>query len=249
MRVLIVEDETAACDNLRAILRQIDPDIRVERCTESIRQTLQWLQHNPLPDLIFMDIHLSDGSAFSIFDSITVETPIIFTTAYDEYAIEAFRVNSIDYILKPIDAAKVERALGKFRRLSGADKQQYIQQLSLLPDPGKHMEKILVTVADKLIPVAVKDVACFYTTDSNTRIILKNGSWYPYNKTLDNIIQRLDGACFFRANKQFIVNKEAVRNLTIWFDNRLLVTLETDVPERIYVSKNRASEFKKWITF
>ncbi|MFZ2339789.1 MAG: LytTR family DNA-binding domain-containing protein [Bacteroidales bacterium] len=196
MRILIVEDETAACENLAVILKEIEPEIQIAGCTESITQTVRWLKNNELPDLILMDIHLSDGSAFSVFDKLTIETPVIFTTAFDQYAIEAFRVNSIDYLLQP---------------------------------------------------VGIEEVSCFYTTDKNTRVCLKNGSWYSYPGTLDQIESTLNPAEFIRANKQFIVARNSVRNLTIWFDSRLLVTLDVETPERIYVSKNRAAGFKAWI--
>ncbi len=129
MRILIVEDETAAYENLVDILAEIDPSIQIAGNTESISQTIHWLQTNPVPDLILMDIHLSDGSAFSIFKSITLETPIIFTTAYDEYAIDAFKVNSIDYLLKPIKVEELRQALEKFRKWTRQDVLQYLSQI------------------------------------------------------------------------------------------------------------------------
>lgn len=191
MRILIVEDETAAYENLADMLVTIDPTLEIMGNTESVQQTVRWLQANPRPDLIFMDIHLSDGSAFAIFDQIEVEAPIIFTTAYDQYAIDAFK--------------------------------------------------------DKLLPISLKDVSCFYTADKNTYVYLKSGNSYPYAKTLEQIISSLSPADFIRANKQFIISRDSVKDITIWFDSRLLVTLDIEVPERIYISKNKASEFKSWI--
>lgn len=200
-----------------------------------------------MPDLILMDIHLSDGSAFSIFDKLTIETPVIFTTAYDQYAIEAFRVNSIDYLLKPIKMEDIKRALEKFRKLTRQDILKYLAQLSQLA-PGKaHRDKILIPLRDKFQPVAISEVSCFYTTDKNTKVCLKNGSWHSYPGTLDQIESTLNPEEFIRANKQFIVARNSVSNLTIWFDNRLLVTLDVETPERIYVSKNKAAGFKAWI--
>src|SRR4030042_7020669 len=137
MRILIVEDETAAYENLVDILKGIDPSIKIAGYTESISQTIRWLQNNQMPDLILMDIHLSDGSAFSIFNSIKIETPIIFTTAYDEYAIEAFKVNSIDYLLKPVKVEDMNRALDKFRKLTKQDVIDYIMQLTKLTPVSK----------------------------------------------------------------------------------------------------------------
>jgi DNA-binding LytR/AlgR family response regulator len=234
MKILIVEDETVAYENLIAILAEIDPSIEVAGNTESINQTVHWLQIHSAPDLILMDIHLSDGSAFAIFDSVQVDTPVIFTTAYDEYAIKAFKVNSIDYLLKPIKADELRRAIHKF--------------LTLNPSPTlRFKDRLLIPQKDKLIPVDLREIACFYTTDKNTRIYMKNGHSYPYGKTLEQISSSLNPTDFFRANTQFIVARDSVKNITIWFDNRLLLTLDAETPERIYISKNKASEFKAWV--
>ena len=247
MRVLIVEDETVACENMIAILSEIDPHIVVEGNTESIKQTVQWMQHHTPPDLILMDIHLSDGSAFSIFDHIKIETPIIFTTAYDEYAIEAFKVNSIDYLLKPIKKEELQRALDKFKRLTQTDIIQYLSKLSQISAPPNYKDKLLVPVKDKLLPVNVNEIACFYTTDKNTCIFLKNGQSLPYMGTLDQIASTLNPVEFTRANKQYLIARSSVKNITIWFDSRLLITLDVETPERIYISKNKAAEFKAWM--
>ncbi|MDL2266159.1 LytTR family DNA-binding domain-containing protein [Parabacteroides sp. OttesenSCG-928-G07] len=247
MRVLIVEDETAAYENMVDMLAEIDPEINVIGNTESIKQTIKWLNSNPSPDLILMDIHLSDGSAFSIFEYVKVETPIIFTTAYDEYAIEAFRVNSIDYILKPIKIEDLERALNKFSKLTQGDLFQYIAQLTNLAGNKSYIDKLLIPIHDKLFPLDLKDVSFIYSTDRNITIYTKDGHEYPYAKPLDHIIKLLDPSDFIRANKQFIVARSSVKNITIWFDNRLLVTMDIEPPERIYISKNSASEFKNWV--
>lgn len=247
MRILIVEDETAAYENLVDILAEIDPSIQVAGNTESIKQTINWLQTNPGPDLILMDIHLSDGSAFSIFESINLETPIIFTTAYDEYAIQAFKVNSIDYLLKPIKAEELRCALEKFKRWTREDVIKYLKQLNQFAPAIKYKDKILVPVKDKLQPVSLSEISCFYTSDKNTRIYLKNGKSYPYSKTLEQIEITLNPADFIRANKQFILARNSVKDITIWFDNRLLITLDIEPPERIYISKNKGAEFKTWI--
>lgn len=247
MRVLIVEDETAAYENLVDILREVAPEIQVAGNTESVTQTVQWLQANPAPELIFMDIHLSDGSAFNIFDKMELETPIVFTTAYDRYAIEAFRVNSIDYLLKPIREEDIKHALEKYGKLNRQDILQYLAQLTRLAPAPKYKDKLLIPYKDKLLPVNLKDVSCFYTSDKNTSVYLKDGSSYPFAKTLEQLMPSLDPSNYIRANKQFIINRDSITNITIWFDNRLLVTLDVEVPERIYVSKNKAAEFKAWL--
>lgn len=247
MNVLIVEDETTAYENMVDLLVQVDPNIHVVGNTESIRQTIKWLGEHEAPDLIFMDIHLSDGSAFVIFDEVRIETPIIFTTAYDRYAIEAFKVNSIDYLLKPVKEDDMRRALTKFSKWGRPDISQYLSQIAQMVSKPNYSDKILIPYKDKLLPVSLSEIACFYTADKNTFVFLKNGMKYPYGKTLDQIYSTLNPHDFFRANKQFIVARNSVSNITIWFDSRLLVSLEVDTPERIYVSKNKASEFKAWM--
>ena len=247
MKVLIVEDETAAAENLAEMLNEIDPTIKVVGNTESVQQTVRWLQGNESPDLIFMDIHLSDGSSFAIFQQMEVEIPIIFTTAYDQYAIDAFKVNSIDYHLKPIKEQELRQALQKYSKLSKQDADQYLQLLKQLTMDKNYKSRLLIPNRDKLLPIEVNEVACFYSTNKNTEVYMKNGQHYPCTTTLDQLMSQLNPNEFTRANKQFIISKSSITNITIWFDSRLLVNVGVEVPERIYVSKNRAAEFKAWI--
>lgn len=247
MKILIVEDETAAYDSLVEILHDIDPNIQIMGNTESVRQTIDWLGSNPEPDLILMDIHLSDGSSFLIFESLEIEIPIIFTTAYDEYAIEAFKVNSIDYLLKPIKTEELERAIQKFKKWTQPEMDEYLSRLAQLIPTKRYKEKMLIPVKDKLLPIDLQEVSYFYTTEKNTNVYLKNGNSYPYSKTLEQIFSTLNPENFYRANKQYIIARSSVKNITIWFDNRLLLTLDIDVPERIYISKNKAADFKAWL--
>ena len=246
MRVLIVEDETAAVENLEYLLYKVERAIEIAAVTESVEQTQQWLMHNHA-DLIFMDIHLSDGSAFSLFDHIEVSTPIIFTTAYDQYALDAFKVNSIDYLLKPIKQTDLERAFEKFKRFTAYDLNSYISRINQLTEKPKYQSRILVAIKDKIIPLAVDDIACIYSTDRKTEIITTAKATYIYNQPLDSIIKNLDSTVFFRANKQFIINRNHITDITVWFDNRLRLRLTAETPEEIYIAKNRASEFKSWL--
>ncbi len=247
MRILIVEDETAAYENLLDMLKTIDPMIETVGNTESVLQTVRWLKNNEKPDLIFMDIHLSDGSAFAIFDQITVESPIIFTTAYDQYAIEAFKVNSIDYLLKPIKPEDLRRALDKLSRWNHQEVLDYLTQLTQLSPSRKYLDKTLLPVNDRLIPIKMEEVAYFYVEEKRTIICLLDGTKYPYPKTMDQTIASLNPADFIRANKQYIISRQSIKELRIWFDNRLLVNLTVETPERIIISKNKASEFKSWL--
>lgn len=248
LKILIVEDETAAYENLVDILAEIDPAIQIIGNTESVNQTVCWLQTYPAPDIILMDIHLSDGSAFAIFDQVELETPVIFTTAYDQYAIDAFKVNSIDYLLKPIKVKELSNALDKFRKLARPDMLQYLSQLAQFVPAPKYKDKLLVPVKDRLLPISLTEISCFYTSGKSTYIYLKAGGCYPYSKTLEQIALTLNPSDFFRANKQYLIAGDSVKNITIWFDSRLLLTIDCEVPEPIYVSKNKAAEFKAWIT-
>lgn len=246
IKVLIVEDEVAARENLIAILDKIDPAITVVGQTESVTQTVRWLSSNDSPDLIFMDIQLSDGSSFNIFSSITVNSPIIFTTAFDEYAIDAFRVNSIDYLLKPIDERMVQRALIKYKSFRPADNDMELSRLSNTMRGGMYSSKILVPFKDRLIPVKVNDIVCFYSTGGKTCVYIENGNFYSLQKSLDSMMSFLNPTLFIRANRQFIISKEGIRDMTVWFDNRLLINLNIKVPEKIFISKNKVSDFKNW---
>ncbi len=250
MKVLIIEDETAASENLIAMLQEIDPEIEVLKVLESVQQTVRWLSSNPAPDLIFMDIHLSDGSAFTLFQEMEVTVPIVFTTAYDQYALDAFTVNSVDYLLKPIKTSELTRALDKFKRWTHSDVMEYLQRMmKMKPSTSNdYMTSLLVPVKDKLVPVSMEDVACIYSTDRKTQIFLKSGQMMLYNRSLDSIIVGLDPSRFYRANKQYIVARDCVKEIVVWFDSRLLLRMPIELPEPLFVSKNKAAEFKNWMT-
>ena len=178
MNVLIIEDETAASENLIVMLQEIDPEIKVLAVLESVQQSIRWLANNPAPNLIFMDIHLSDGSAFTLFQETEVTVPIVFTTAYDQYALEAFKVNSIDYLLKPIKTQELARALDKFRKWSHSDVIDYLQRMMKMrpaQQSSVYTTSLLVPVKDKLVPISMDDVACIYSTERKTQIYLKSG--------------------------------------------------------------------------
>jgi len=248
MRVLIVEDETSSYQNFMGIIRQVAPDIEVVGNTESVAETVSWLNENPLPDLIFMDIHLSDGSAFTIFTQTEVSVPIVFTTAYDQYALDAFRVNSIDYLLKPIKAKDIQRAIDKFHRLSRIDLESYLGRMATLAPKAQGQSCLLVPHRDTLMPISVADISYIYSTEKKTVVCMNNREQYFYPKSLDATLSMLDPHQFFRANKQFVVRRDSVVKIIVWYDNRLLLKLNTDTPEPLYVSKNRAAEFKQWMT-
>lgn len=252
MRVAIIEDETAAAVNLQAILRSIDPAIEVTTVLESIDESVAWLSEHPMPDLIFMDIHLADGDSFRIFERVQVTAPVVFTTAYDQYALEAFKVNSIDYLLKPIVADDVRRALQKLQRLSRIERNDYGERVKNLASERRgelrEQQVFLVHVRDKLIPLRRDDIAYCYTRDERVTACDLQGRTFQLDKTLETLQGLLPASDFFRANRQFIVSRRAVEEISIWFGSRLTLTLKVPIPERIVISKARVPEFKQWLT-
>ena len=248
MRVLIVEDETSSYENLVGIIKEVAPDIEVAGNTESVSETVEWLKNNTQLDLIFMDIHLSDDSAFAIFSQIEVSVPIVFTTAYDQYALDAFKVNSIDYLLKPIKAKDVSRALAKFQLISKIDLNSYLGRMGSLASDLRWTRRLLVPHMDMLVPVNVGDISYIYSSEKTTMVCLNSGQQFSFHKSLESVYSNLDPQRFFRANKQFVVNRDSVERITVSYDSRLLLTLNTPTPERLFISKNRAAEFKQWMT-
>lgn len=247
MKAVIIEDETAAARNLTTILHTVDPDITVSATLESIAQSAEWFRNNHCPDVVFMDIHLADGDSFRIFDLVDIDCPIIFTTAYDKYALEAFKVNSIDYLLKPIDESELHRALDKLRRLSPAERSEVGSNITRAASEATQ-RTFLVQVKDRIIPLGIDSIAYFYTLDEKVTAYCFDGKSYPIAKTLDKLSELLPADTFFRANRQFIVSRHAVTDISVWFGSRVAVNLKPASPERIIVSKERSGEFKRWLT-
>ena len=245
MRVLIIEDETAAAQNLTAILKQEAPEMEIITILESVEESIEWLQSNPHPDLLFMAIHLADGDSFRILDRVEVSAPIIFTTAYDQYALEAFRVNSIDYLLKPINAEDLHRALKKLARLSGIERKEYSSRVQQMAKQTE--ETFLIHVRDKIIPLHRDRIAFCYTANERVTAFDYDGNAYPIDRTLEALQAVLPESDFFRANRQFIVARRAVKEITVWFGSRLSLSLVVETPERIVISKARVPEFKAWL--
>lgn len=248
MKILIIEDETAAAQNLSAILKEIAPDVEILDIIDTVVDSVEWFRSNPMPDLVFMDIHLSDGKSFRIFDSVKVDVPIIFTTAYDQYALEAFKVNGIDYILKPINEQDVLRAIDKWKMLTNADRSAYVERVDTMAQTERvEQQTFLVRFRDKIIPLSCDDIAFFYTSDERVSAYNFKGERYPIERTLEALQGILPQNVFFRANRQFIVSREAVKDISVWFGSRLLLNLTLETPEKIIISKARVPEFKAWL--
>ena len=249
MRVAIIEDETAAAQNLSAILHKVVPGIEVVSTIDTVVDSVEFFRSNPDIDIVFMDIHLADGASFRIFDNVEVTTPIIFTTAYDQYALEAFKVNSIDYLLKPLKEEELQRALDKWRRITNQERVEYHKRIdTMVAEQRKGNEMFLIHVKDKIVPLQASDVAYFYTANERVTAHLLNGGSYPIDKTLEALQSALSEYDFFRANRQFIIARKAVKDISIWFGSRLSLNLTVDIPERIVISKARVPEFKRWLT-
>jgi two-component system LytT family response regulator len=248
MKTLIIEDEVLAAKHLQAVLKETG-DIHVIAVIESIAETVEWFKINPQPELIFMDIHLADGSAFEIFKHTEITCPVIFTTAYDEYALKAFKVNSVDYLLKPVDLHSVQNALEKLRTLSSSGNiQREIQNLiGSLADKKTFKTHFLVQVkGNKLVPLLAKDIAFIFIEYGQVKATTTEAKTYPLEYTLDELANILNPTDFFRANRQFIISRHSIKDMDLWFKNKLSVNLKVPVSEKILVSKARVSEFREW---
>lgn len=250
IKALIIEDETAAAVNLTAILRHVAKDVELLATLESVEESVDWLKSNPMPDLIFMDIHLADGDSFRIFKEVDITAPIIFTTAYDQYALDAFKVNSIDYLLKPIAEEDVVRALGKLGRLTNVERKEYKARVTKVIETRQEevqQQVFLVHQRDKIIPLRCENIAYCYTRDERVVACDVKGNIYNMDKTLEALQALLSPKDFFRANRQFIISRSAIKDISVWFGSRLTLSLVVDLPERIVISKARVPEFKQWL--
>lgn len=244
---LIIEDEYAASSHLAALLKRVQPDIDILAVVESIRQGIDWFGRHPEPDLIFSDIQIADGLSFSIFDAVKPRTPIIFTTAYDEYAVKAFKLNSIDYLLKPIDEAAISFSLKKFaeQQLMSATKvTEFLKGVRF--DKPVYRLGFLVRHQSRLIPVSVNEVMACHIDHGIVYLWLQGGKHYPVDMNMDDLQQQLDPSQFFRANRQFIVSRQSIHEMAHHFNGRLLLTLCINTPEQVFISKERVSSFRQW---
>lgn len=251
MKVVLVEDEIAASENLSYLLKNIDSEIEIITVLESVSEGISYFSKNNEAELVFMDIHLADGISFEIFDKVSIDVPIVFTTAYDQYAIQAFKVNSLDYLLKPITEEDLIEALEKFKKRRGAPsdvKDQLKGVLSLLEASNKtYKTTYLIQKRDELIPVNVANIAYFYIEASIVKAVTFDKQEYVVNKKLEDIELELNPENFLRINRQFVVNKKSVSKLQFHFNGKLIANLEPEFHDRVLVSKLKASEVKAWL--
>lgn len=252
MKTIIIEDEKAAVRNLTVLLSEVAPEIEIMATLDSISETIEWFKTHPLPALLFMDIHLADGSAFEIFQHVNITCPVIFTTAYDEYALKAFKVNSIDYLLKPISQEDIRKALHKLEVLcpksdtipSNSNFQGLLQALKQQESYKTHF--LIPQKGDKLFPLSVDTILYFYISDSTVKAVTEPKE-YSIPLTLDELTDVLNPSRFFRVNRQFLIARHAVKDIDLWFGSRIAVNLTVSTPEKILVSKVRVSDFKEWL--
>lgn len=245
MKILIIEDEDLAAQMLQKLIKEVEPEAEILAKLQSIEESVDWLGNNPMPDLMFADIHLADGSAFVIFENVNVTCPVVFTTAYDEYALKAFEVNSIDYLLKPINREELLRAFNKFNNFGMKSISSKIP-LAGGDESKKYKSYFLVPNRDRLIPMSINNIAYIYTGNKSVKVTMLDKSSFTLSLNMDEIMSQLDPTKFFRANRQFIVSKEAIKDLTVWFGSRLALNLKIETPEDVLVSKARVNEFKEW---
>ncbi len=248
MNVLIIEDEHPASQKLIRLLKDIDSKIEIIDVLRSVEQSVNWLFENQSPELIFMDIQLEDGLCFEIFEKIRIKIPIIFTTAYDEYALKAFKVNSIDYLLKPVNPDELQSAIDKFNTVHKTiqDYSKYesvTQQLS-----ARNKERFLIKIGEHYKSVPTSDIFCFYTLERSVFIFTSAGKSYPVDYSLDKIEHLIGSKLFFRVNRNFIVNYYAIRDMIAYSSNRIKIILTNWCEkEEIIVSRERVADFKTWM--
>jgi DNA-binding LytR/AlgR family response regulator len=248
MNCLIVEDEKVAAERLVGLIKKYDPSIDITEIVQSVKNAVQWLNIHQAPDLIFMDIQLADGLSFEIFEQTLVKTPVIFTTAYDEYALKAFKVNSIDYLLKPVDQNELKNAIDKFKE-NNTSKEIPAQVFdSILHSlTKKYKNKFVIKVGEHIKVFTIDDVQCFYSMEKYTFLQNNSGRDYAIDYTLDQLEDLLDPSRFFRINRKFIVSSSAVLDIISFSNSRLQVRLITNKSDDLIVSREKVQDFKKWL--
>lgn len=249
MNILIIEDEAKTARELKVMVQRLDKGWQVTDILDTVKAAVDWFQSNPAPDLVFSDIQLADGLCFEIFRSVEVTCPVIFCTAYDQYAIQAFEANGIDYLLKPVDEDRLAGSLRKYKQLkqvlggkAPAMNDQLLAQLQ-----ARYKDSLLVFSKDKIIPVKTTDIAFIYSAGGTVTVCTRDRQAYLLKEALDELEPQLDPQLFFRANRQFIINRYALVMAEHFFSRRLVVKLEVETPERIVVSKVKAPALLAWM--
>ena len=251
MRVIIIEDEKPSARRLQRMLSNLD--MHAEKLLHSVEEAIAWFQANEHPDLIFLDIQLSDGLSFEIFDAVEVKSAIIFTTAYDEYALQAFKLNSIDYLLKPIDDDDLALAVSKYKDRMQSNNNQVtldfndIKKLLINPIERDYKKRFSVKVGQHLKLINIEDIECFYSENKGTYLYTVEGRNYVIDTTLDYLENDLEPDTFFRVNRKFFVNINAIKDMVNYSNSRLQIKLKSFNDHEIIVARERVKDFKMWL--
>jgi DNA-binding LytR/AlgR family response regulator len=249
IKVLIIEDEQPAAKRLEKMLLEISTDFEIIQRCDSIESGVQFFESGVMPDLVMLDIQLGDGLSFDIFKHVEIACPVIFTTAYDEYAIKAFELNSIDYLLKPINKEKLERSIDKFKKLQQQTVPADWKMLASLLDKEKreYKQRFLVYVGEHLHSVQTHDVARFYSIEKSTFLMAKSGKSYATDLSLDKLESLLSPVDFYRINRQYIVAFSSIKNIKLLSKSRIKLHLEPSTTDEILVSTARTHDFREWL--
>ncbi len=252
MKILIIEDEELAVKKLEKTISVVDKSIEIAGVTDSIQSSVEWLQANPSPDLILMDIELSDGQSFEIFNLSEVKSPVIFTTSYDEYALKAFKVNSVDYLLKPIQKDELKNALEKFKNNFGGKQQtgeleNVIKELQQKLQPREYRKRFLVKNGTRLVSIDVGEIAYFYSDGRVNFFKTRDNKKFIVDYTMEELEDMLDPKAYFRISRPFFVSVDSIEKIEDYFGNRLILQLRPVVDKEALVSREKVSDFKVWL--
>jgi DNA-binding LytR/AlgR family response regulator len=247
MKALIIEDEAPAARRLQKMIYELDDSIEVISVLESVQESIAWFENNEHPDVIFSDIQLADGRSFDIYQQVEVECPIIFTTAYDEFAIKAFELNSVGYLLKPFSKTDLEKSILKLSKTGDSQFEMIDSLIKSLNPSGEYKSRFLINKGESLIPVSVEDISYIFTHDKLVTLITKSKDRFYLNQTLDEVEKQLDPKVFFRLNRQFVAQYSAIDRVENHFNGKLKVFLQPKSEEEIMVSRIKAPLFKNWL--
>jgi two-component system, LytTR family, response regulator LytT len=249
IRTLIIEDEESAASRLENLLTRIEPEINIVGRLDSVEASVKWLKNNPSPDLLMLDIQLGDGLSFEIFRKIKVDSFVIFTTAYDEYAIKAFELNSIDYLLKPVDEAKLKLSLEKFNKLRSTSTSIDIEKIVGMIESRKSQfkKRFVVNIADKIKMIETREVAYFYSLEKISFLCTHDNLHYPLDFSLDHLENLLDPEYFFRVSRQYIIHYSSISKIYLLSKSRIKIEVQPPIKDGLMVSSTRTPEFRKWL--
>jgi two-component system response regulator LytT len=250
MKFLIIEDEKPNANRLKKIVEQLDSTFQVVDILDTVGGAITWFNQNPHPDIVLMDIRLADGLSFEIFDQVKISSAVIFTTAYDEYALQAFKVNGVDYLLKPVEKDELEAAINKVNRnpISAASDPYLNELLSFIKQKDvRYRSRFLFPYKDGYKTINVADISLIYSEDKNTHLVLTNGTLQLATQTMEELEEQLDPEQFFRANRQYIINISGIESIHNHFHGKLKVVIRNQTQHEILISKEKAPLFKQWL--